>query len=194
MKDIQTNDSEWLRWIEAQKQAVQFLMASDFVAAIAEVNAFLGQEPPLDLVRQALGFRGDLRREQGDLGAAREDFMAALELSEEADFERFTLENALGRIAEQLSETAEAERWYLDALKTATEDPTTCGVSALRHLSQLRQSFALSPEERDLAERTVVQGWRVLHLPGEPDLSDLWASARKIFQAQAKPPTDPNHK
>ncbi|MEP7012084.1 MAG: hypothetical protein ABJC13_17300, partial [Acidobacteriota bacterium] len=150
-------------------------------------HGLLGQALPLDLERQAIGFRGDLRREQNELQGAREDFLLARSLSEEINFERFTLDLAIGVVSEQLGDTVEAERWFLSALKSAAEVPTTCGVSALEHLTLIRNSFDLRLEERTLAERVVAQGWQVLRLPGDPDLSDLWTAARQVLQAQGKP-------
>ncbi len=187
MKSQTSTDPECLRWTEVQTRVIELSRTSGFEAAIGEVNAFLGQSPPLDLERQAIGFRGDLRSEQNDLQGAREDYLIARSLSEEVDFERFTLDLAIGVVSEQLGDTVDAERWFIAALESAAEDPTTCGISALKHLSRLRNSFELSPEERRLAERVVAQGWRVLRLPGSPDLSDLWASARRVSQAQGKP-------
>ncbi len=187
MNRTNSTDAEFSRWTLVQLKAVELSRTSGLDAAIGEVNSFLAESPPIDLVRQALGFRGDLRSEQDELQAAREDYLVARSLSEEVDFERFTLDLALGGVSEQLKDMREAERWFLEAMKSAAEDASTCGVAALERLQRLRNSLELSLEERLLAERVVSQGWRLLRLPGDPDLSDLWASAQRVKEAQGKP-------
>jgi tetratricopeptide (TPR) repeat protein len=187
MNTNQSTEEGWATWFLIQEKAVQLSYSGDFEAAISQLDTFSREDLASDIKRQVIGFRGDLRREQGDLHGARSDFLAALDLSAKPDFERFTLESALGVISKQLGDKPEAERWFLGALHTAAEDPTISGISALRSLSQTRGTFFLSTEERKLVERVVVQAWRILRLPGEPDLKDIFASAWVLYQAQARP-------
>lgn len=186
MSTKQSTEAEWSIWFAIQEEAVQLSYSGDFEAAISQLDTFSGKDLAPDIKRQVISFRGDLRREQGDLHGARGDFLAALALSPGPDYERFTLEIATGIISGQLGEPIESERWFVGALRTAAENPTIFGISALKHLSQARGTFLLSSEERQLAERVVVQAWSILRMPGEPDLRDLFASARALYQAQSR--------
>jgi len=177
----QSTDDEWTEWVEVQKAA---LREGELSAGIGVVDAYLQAEPPLDLRRQALGFRGSLRQEQGALNSAKDDFLAARKLAEKPDFERYTLEQSAAAVSQELGQIEEAERWYLEAMKTAVDDPTTSGASALRRLLERRGDRGLSEEEGALAERVVHQAWHLLRLEGEPDLDDLEGTARKLIEAQ----------
>ncbi len=182
-----TTDSEWLDWIDVQKAATRLWMQGDLEAAIAEIDCYLEQEPRLDLKRQAIGFRGSIREEQGDLAAARSDFSAALELSEEPDFERYTLLLSLGGVAERRGDFEEAENWFLAALQTAADDPKTSGAGGLLRLLRLRGRRGLTEQEHRLAEKVVHQGWSLLRVEGKPDCTDLSATAKKLIEAQKGP-------
>jgi tetratricopeptide (TPR) repeat protein len=182
-----TTDPGWLEWIEIQKAATRLWMQGNFEAAIGEINHYLAQEPRLDLRRQAIGFRGSIHEEQGDLEAARNDFSRAHELSEEPDFERYTLLLSLGGIAKRRGGFEEAENWFLTALQTAAADPKTSGAGALLQLLQLRGERGLTEQEHRLAEKVVYQGWSLLRVVGQPDLTDLIATAKKLIEAKKGP-------
>lgn len=195
MKMRKSTSREWVGWVEVQKVAVRVWFDGDLPAAIEVVNRFLAENPPLDLQRQALGFRGSLEQERGDLQAARSDFLAARGLSEHADFERCTLEEAAAAASLQLGDLPQAERLYLEALKTAASDPRTSGGGVVLSLLKLRGESGLSEEERTLAEKVIRQSWHLLRVEGEPDLIDLASTAQRVIEAQAgpfsaeKPPT-----
>lgn len=181
-----STESEWFIWFKIQERAIRISCAGEFEAAISELNTFLEADPVPDIKIQVIGLRGDIKRDRGDLRGARSDFLSALELSPTATFERFTLESGIGDLSEKLGELPEAEHWFLRALETAAKDPTFCGVSALKRISQVRDSLFLTLEERALAEQVVTQGWKVLELPGKPTLNDLFGSARTLYQAQSR--------
>jgi hypothetical protein len=172
------------RWTEVQKAA---LREESVANGIAVVDDYLRAEPPLDLKRQALGFRGSLNEERGDLAAAKADFLAARELAEKADFERYTLEGSAAAVSQRLGQTAEAEHWCLEALKTAAADPTTSGASALLRLLGLRGDRGLREDEEPLVERVIYQASHLLRVEGEPDLEDLEGTAKKLIEAQRGP-------
>lgn len=194
MKPRASSDSEWLDWIEVQKRATELWEEGDLAAAIAEVDRFLELEPPVDLERQAIGFRGSLHEERGNTAAARADYLTARSLSERRDFERYSLELAAGAASELMGEVVEAERWYAEALATAAADLTTSGAGALLRLLRTRGERGLSAEERALADQVVRQAWSHLQVEGEPDLGDLVATAQELMKAQGQPrkPPAPN--
>jgi len=171
-------------WTEVQKAALREKSVADGVRVIDD---YLRATPSVAFKRQALGFRGSLHEEHGDLAAARADFLAARELAEEADFERYTLEGSAAAVSQQLGQLDEAEQWCLEALKTAAADPTTSGASALLRLLGLRGQRGLRNEEQPLIERVVYQAWHLLRVEGEPDLEDLEGTARKLIDAQRGP-------
>jgi len=183
----QSTNEEWLSWIETQKKATEIWFAGDIAAAIELIGHYLSQSRPLDLSRQAIAFRGDLHEESGNLEIARASYLAARELSEKPDYERYTLELSLGSVAEKLGDRRSAGAWYLRALETAFLDGTTSGGSALLRLLELRVEQGLSEEERQLAENVVRQSWRLLGVEGEPSLEDLRRAARKLIEAQGRP-------
>lgn len=187
MSNRNSTENEWLAWIEEQKVATRAWLQSDLPGAIETIDRFLATNPPLDLRRQAIGFRGSLHQEQGDLAAAKSDFLAAQALAERADFERCTLEESAGDVSHQLGDIAEAERWYLEALRTAAADPRISGGGVLVHLLKLRGEKGLNEEEGRLAEKVVKQSWHLLGVEGEPDLADLQATAKKLIEAQGRP-------
>lgn len=151
------------------------------------LDEFVASEPPLAVKRQAIGFRGSLYDEAGDLHAAKSDFLGALELSQDRDFERYTLEESVAAICQRLRDDVEAERWSLRALKTAAADPKTSGAGALQRLLRIRGDRALIETEQRLAERVVHQAWHLLRVEGEPDLADLEAACKKLMEAQKGP-------
>jgi tetratricopeptide (TPR) repeat protein len=187
MRAEQATDSEWLDWIEVQKAATRLWMQGDSEAAVEVIDRYLEQKPRLDLKRQAIGFRGSIHEEQGDLEAAKNDFATAQELSEDTDFERYTLLLSLGGIAERRGFPVEADRWYVAALQTAAADPKTSGASALLRLLRLRGKGGLTEQESRLAEKAMHQAWSLLRVEGEPDLGDLIATAKKLIEAQKGP-------
>lgn len=162
-----STDAERLDWIGVQRKAVEILIDGNFNAAIRLVNRYLEGAVPRDLQRQAIAFRGDLREEQGDREAARTDFNHAHGLSEKPDYERYTLEIALGGISEALGDLRAADHWYVRALETASSDPTTSVGLGLLRLLELRRGRGIDEDERRTAEKALRQAWRLLQIEGE---------------------------
>ncbi len=186
MSQPQSSEEKWREWIEVQKRAVRAMVQPDLGAAIDEVDEYLRREPEGDLRGEALGFRASLREDNGDLEEARQDLLAALSLRPPASYQRYTLELALGNVAEKLGECEEAASCYSQALETVANDPTTSGGSALLRLLQLRGEHGLKPDERVLAGHVAQQSWQLLHLEGEVDLEDLTRTAELLVKAQGR--------
>lgn len=190
MRSDQDSQEEYLPWIEVQKKATEIWIAGDVAVAIGLINRYLKEAPSIDLRRRALAFRGDLYEDCGNLEAAKADLSSAHKLSNQPDYERYTIELSLGSIAEALGDPEAADSWYLQALETASVDATTSGGSAIRRLLKLRGERMLAEDERHLAERVIRQGWHLLSVEGEPDFQDLKGTARKLIEAQSRPPRD----
>lgn len=180
-------EEQWTAWFDLQRIATHVWFEGDLPQAIAMLDEFVASRPPSPIERQAVGFRGSLHEEAGDLQAAKEDFLTALELSEDRDFERYTLEESVAVISERLGDGVEAERWCMRALMTAAADPKTSGAGSLLRLLRLRGEQRLSSEEHQLAKKVVYQAWSLLRVEGEPDLSDLGATAKRLLKAQRGP-------
>lgn len=187
MNPEHSTEEERRRWIEVQKKATEAWISGDIDGALELVSQYLAGVQPPDQRRQAIAFRGDLYEENGDLEAAKNDFGLAHDLSEAPDYERYTLEIALGSVAKKMGHLEAAESWYLKALETAAVDFTTSGGTALRCLLELRGGLSLSDDERRLVEKVVRQSWHLLRVEGEPNLEDLEGTARKLIAAQDRP-------
>jgi len=187
MNQLQSSEAMWQEWLEVQRRAVRAMARADLAAAIVEVEEYLRREPGADLRGEALGFRASLREDNGEFAEARQDLLAALSLSQTGSYQRYTLELALGNIEEKLGEHGQAASWYLQALATVAEDPTTSGGSALLRLLQLQGTHGLRPHDRTLADRVAQKSWKLLLLEGEPDLEDLTRTAELLVEAQGQP-------
>lgn len=187
MKNASATEEQWVAWFDLQQAATQTWFSGALPRAIKMLDEFLLTRPSLPIERQAIGFRGSLHEESGDLQLAREDFRAAVELCERPDFERYTLEESLAALSERLEDYIEAERWSLRALKTAAADPKTSGAGSLLQLLRLRSGQQLSRKERQIVKKVVHQAWSLLRVEGDPDFADLAATAGKLLNAQQGP-------
>ncbi|NJL28927.1 MAG: hypothetical protein HC897_14080 [Thermoanaerobaculia bacterium] len=178
MNEEKAEDDQWAGWFEVQRKAVNHSINGSLRAAIEEVNGYLRMTSIRDIRRRAVGFRGDLWEESGDLAAAKIDFMAAHELSEDADYERYTLELALGCLNKKQKANSEAISWYLKALETANANPGISGVEALAEYVKLLDQEKPVQTERDLMWRVARKAWTLLKLEGAPNLDDLAATLK----------------
>lgn len=187
MKTQTATDAQWDRWVEVQKQTTQTWFKGKASEAITIVSRYLDTVGPSDLRREAFGFRASIHQDQGDLLAAKADFLAALELAPTRDYVRCELEDSLGSVCQQLGEVEEADGWFLAALESAAGDPRVAGGGLLKRLLRVRGERGLTPRERNLAVRVVRQGWVLLHLEGEPELVNLVGAADALLKAQGHP-------
>ncbi len=181
-------DAQWMEWIEVQKAATRTAFEEENpAAAIAELDEYLAGEHPADLTREAVAFRATLHEEAGDLPAAKEDFLLALSFATEPDHVRFELQDCLAATSTKLGEAAQADKWYSAALRTAASDPRVAGGGFLLRFLRLRGERGLSEEELLIAKQVLQQSWHLLGVEGEPDLTNLKASAKKLVEAQRGP-------
>lgn len=181
-------DSEWLQWIELQKEVAKTWLEEGRPAdATIVLDRYLTADLPEDLRREGTAFRAMLHREQGDLAAAKSDFLAALELAEDRDHVRFELEDSIAVISQELNDRKEAGKWYLSALRTAAADPRVVGGGFLLRYLRFRGDKNLTIEEKQLANKVVHQSWRLLQIDGEPDLENLEVTASRLIEAQQHP-------
>jgi tetratricopeptide (TPR) repeat protein len=182
------NDEEWLRWIAVQKAVCRiWLEQGNGAAAIAELDRFVASNPPQDLRREAVAFRGSIHEDQDDRDAARADFLSALAIADAYGFERYSIEISLAGISRRTGDLAQLEMWYLRALRSAANDPTISGAGTLLKLLRFRGEKGLTEEELLLVKKVVYQAWSLLRVEGEPDLSDLEGAAMRLMKAGKGP-------
>src|SRR5687768_10871150 len=97
MADKADNDQDWLQWIEEQQRVVSSWMEGRRDEALRLLEDYLRTEPPHQFVSDALAYRAELKREQGDIDGAVDDFRNAHRLSRRGSYSRYTLEITLGR-------------------------------------------------------------------------------------------------
>ncbi|NJL28792.1 MAG: hypothetical protein HC897_13315 [Thermoanaerobaculia bacterium] len=190
MNSVPSDEKQWIEWFAVQRKAVALSLENKLSAAVSEVNAFIQNDLINDVLRNAIGFRGDLWEELGDLEAAKSDFMAAHRLSEQCDFERYTLELSLGGIATRLRLRGDAILWYFRALETAAGDPTISGATALGKFLRVRMAEPFSEIEMRLISKVILQAWTLFGIEGDPDLTDLEAVVEILKREQRKSKRD----
>lgn len=182
-----STDSEWAAWIRIQAHALRFMTTGRTSAAHAAVSSFLGFQPATDLRADALAFRAVISERLGEMEAAKFDLQSAQSLGPPSSYRRYTIELSLGDLCEKTGNPDEAFSWYLNALETAAEDPTTSGGSALASLLAMKQTSSLNPSQRELCLKIVRQAWSLFQLPNEPDLMDLPETAKILVEASSRP-------
>jgi hypothetical protein len=88
-------------------------------------------------------------------------------------------ERSLGEACEKLGAPGAALEWYRTALKTCAEGDEFSGGHALKVFLALAGQQLL-PDDEATASSVAVKSWRVLELPGSPDLKDLGKTAEAL--------------
>jgi tetratricopeptide (TPR) repeat protein len=182
MNQQRSSEGQWLHWIEIQRQATSTWLNGNLSEALALIDRYVESSPPIDLKRQAIGFRGSLHEEQGNLHAAKKDFLMARGLSGQPDFERCTLEESMASVSARLGDVREAEKWYWQAIETAASDPRAINGITLIHFLDIREPEGLSHMEQQVIEGVLSEAWKFHNLPGAPDLQDLRVSANQLIE------------
>lgn len=180
-------DSAWLGWIEVQRRAAILISQGDRAAAFSEVEAFLSRERNPELRSDALGLRAQFKERAGDLQGAKEDLSTALSLIGPT-YLRYVHELCLGSICEEQQQIEEALSWYRNALETSLECSDVSGGSALQSYLRLRGQNNLNPQEKGLCRQVIAHSWKLLRLPGKPNLTNLAIAADAIKAGEAQPP------
>jgi len=174
-------DSVQIRWNKLQKQVARLVADGKTGEGISLLDKFITSRLNQRVKAEALAFRADFKAESGKRREAIADYEAALALISTPTYARYTVEDALGAVHEDLGERAQALEWYHQALETALQDPGRTGASTIRRLVQLDE--ALSSVDRALCERVALKAWKAAGLSGDPDLSNLAETADAIMQA-----------
>lgn len=152
----------------------------DFERALNRLEKIL-EHGSDEMKAQALFFRGMIRETSSELPPAREDWLEALALARQGSFLRFNLETHLGNADERSQSFPEALTWYRTALKTCADGEEFSGNQALSAMLRvMKGSFAT--EDSEIVARVLKKSWRVLEVPGEPNLRDLEAATIQLDQ------------
>jgi hypothetical protein len=180
------SDELWGRWIEVQRKSLKLMNRRDFEGALHAIDEFIEDLEPKQR-GEPFSFRSIIREKMGDPEGAERDLLDAQSLSAPATYHRYGIELALGRLAEERNDHARAASWYLHAIKTATEDPSTSGAVAVESLLSIKATGLWSPAERALCERAIRQAWKLFSLPGEPQMADIPNVLRRLTEAATRP-------
>ena len=152
----------------------------DLTSAFSEIDMVLW-EGSADMKGQCLLFRGMIKEDQGELEDAKQDWLNALAYPRAGTFLRYNLESNIGQVCETLGLREEAVRWYWTALSTCSQGDEFSGHRALVALVTL--SGGQVPSGDNLLFASVSKkSWRVLQLPGVPDLKDLVGTVLKLAE------------
>jgi hypothetical protein len=183
----QPTDPAQEAWFHVMRRLALLMIERNFAAALSEVQTFLGGEVGHEWRAEALAFRGDIKEEMGDLRGAKLDFSAARSLVGPG-YAKYVHEISLAGICRKQQLIDEAISWYRAAMHTAIEVDKISSGSALSGLLKLQSQAELTTEDREICVRAAKQSWRVLGLPGSPDISGLEKVASLICKAETKPP------
>lgn len=163
---------------EVQQRLVSAWHRGDFAIALAEIDAVLREGTP-EMKGQCLFYRGMIRKSEGSLENAKEDWRDALRFAQDGTFLRYELEQNIGEACEESDELEEACSWYRTALKTCSTGEGFSGHRALTAFMRLRSDH-VAPDDKALLASSIQKSWRVLEVSAEPDLIDLAASVSAL--------------
>ena len=158
-------------WQEAERNSVRAWSRGDPATALADIQRVLNTGTAEQRGR-ALMYRGSMHEDAHDWLNARGDFIQAAGLLPPGSYARYTAELSVGHVCELNGERQEAFAWHRAALLTCSLaiEPFS-GASAARGLMSLEPE--IQPADRQLLRDVLAKSWRILQLPGEPDLDNL---------------------
>lgn len=165
-------------------QALQRLSAArskgDLTNAFSEIEMIL-REGNDEMKGESLLYGGEIKAGQGGLVDAKQDWLSGLDYASPGTFLRYCLERNIGRVCETLGLPDEAIVWHRKAATTCYRGAEFSGLQALTALLALNGG-QVPPEDNMLFGSVIEKSWRVLQLPGAPDLNDLAGSVSKLAE------------
>jgi len=130
---------------------------------------------------QCLLLRGMIKTDLGFHKDAREGWMAAIPYSSEGSFLRACLEYETGVSFENENCTNEALSYYRSAIETCAYGDEFAGTKQLGAYLALNNGRILEGD-KTMIMAAVKKTWRVLELPGEPNIAKLPDAITKLGQ------------
>jgi tetratricopeptide (TPR) repeat protein len=172
--------------------AITCTMRKDYNGAISIISGILDHETYADLRCDAYGYRATFYEKLGKFDKAIQDWLSSYSLVTtsaimDIAFKKYVTELRIGGVFEKQSKMQEAMDWYRKALTTVCEGEGTSGGAAIKSFLTIVGDGTLTDEDRTLCNDVVAKSWKLLHIEGEPDLSNPLMAAEKLIQAQGKP-------
>lgn len=180
------SDDLWREWHLTQRRCLGLMAKKAYPAAIADIDQFLKSAYP-ELQSEALAFRGIIKEKMGESHSAKADLLAAHRLSSQATYQRYTIELTLGRLSKLTEDLKDASSWFLRAVDTAIEDPSTSGATAVEGLLDIKEVSSWSSAEKSSCERAIRQAWALFSLPGVPDMDHPKETLQVLAEASTRP-------
>ena len=192
MTDQPKKAFEWAAWDEVMRTVARMMEEHNFAIALQTVDRFLDPDLSVELRCSVLGMRAQLKEDLGDQEGAKADLVDAISLGA-ADVARYVNESSLAELFRREGNRPDSIKWYRVALSTAMRGGFPGG-GALWKFITLQSEKALSEEDRALCIDVAECSWKLLDLPGKPNLDNLKASACTIIEregaSQANGPAD----
>lgn len=184
----QETEVAWASWYEfLQKHVVTLMNNGDYDRALSQLDDYLAVERLPEVRSDAIAFRANLRKEMGDLEAAKTGYLEARSLVPPS-YTRYVDELCLGQICEDLGNKDEAANWYRTSLDTCLRARDVSGGTALQKFLEINPPNNLTSGDRELCIKVIEQSWLVLGLPGRPNYRNLKDMISAIKNGEANPP------
>lgn len=152
----------------------------DFIGALDKIEAVIGEVTP-EMQAHCLLFRGMIKRDKGLPPEAHEDWLTAIPYSRAGSFVRCCLEYEIGKSFEKAVQIDDARVYYQSAIRTCAYGDEFAGNKPLTAFLRLNNG-RIPSEDKAIVAAAVKKSWRVLELPGEPDLNNLSNAVTKLAE------------
>jgi tetratricopeptide (TPR) repeat protein len=165
---------------ESQQRITSAWHSGNLQDAFAEIDRML-EEGTTEMKGTGLFYRAMIAESQGHWEQVKEDSLNALQYANPGTFLRYQLEHMSGAYYHRLAITEDAVRWYQEALETCDAGSDFSGHKTLAAFMRLRGEN-ISPSDEVLVAAVAKKSWRVLDLPGEPDLTDIRGTIQRLCE------------
>jgi tetratricopeptide (TPR) repeat protein len=152
---------------------------NDFEAAESYISTLMTDGNP-EVKAQDCWHAAQIKEQLGDFAGAQQLYVEGLNYRPEGTFGRHDLEQLIAQTCEKLGEREEAIEWYRRSMKTYMAGDDFGCLALLPYLHCCGDEIL--PEDVTMVERLVERSWKVVGLPGQPDLNDLPGAIRAIEQ------------
>lgn len=152
----------------------------DLTSAFSEVEQIL-QQGTDEMKAQGLCFRGMIKHSQAELADAKEDWLQALPFAGEGTSLQYELQTNIAEVCEVTNPSGESLRWYRAALTTCSDGDQFSGTRALTAFVRLNGG-TLPTGDLVMVASVAEKSWKVLQLPGSPDLDDLVGTVARLSE------------
>ena len=142
----------------------------NFDEAFSDIRTVI-EEGSLEMQVSALLLSGMINDDLGNIFEARSDWQSAIPLSTEGSFAKYSLQSNIGESYAKEGEFEKAIGWFRNAIETCAGGDEFSGEKALSAFQALNNG--IPEKDARIVALAIEKSWRVLELPGFPDLSNL---------------------